>query len=182
MLNEQGTIVRYGEDEDDYSTDVFAAKSRQFIRTTDKSDPLFLEVAPNAPHWASNMRAALPAPRDEGTCIDRTFELRPNFNGHDTVEEPNWLKRTPDVGVGAQQRQFRVNCETLGSVDDLVIAIIDELRRAGRAGNTYIVFTSDNGFSFGEHRLIGKGHLYEESIASLCSCGARVSRRGRSTG
>jgi arylsulfatase A-like enzyme len=163
-LNEKGTVEEYGHAEDDYSTDVFAAKSRQFIRSTKASEPLFLEVAPNAPHWAGNIRAAVPAPRDAGSCADRTFELRANFNGVDTVSEPAWMAHTSVVAAPEQQKQFRLNCETLQSVDDMVIAIIDELRRAGRAGNTYIVFTSDNGFSFGEHRLIGKGHLYEESI------------------
>jgi N-acetylglucosamine-6-sulfatase len=39
-----------------------------------------------------------------------------------------------------------------------------ELEQAGRLNDTYVVFTSDNGYAFGEHRLVGKGDLYEASI------------------
>jgi hypothetical protein len=42
--------------------------------------------------------------------------------------------------------------------------LLDELEAAGRLDNAYVVFTSDNGYAFGEHRLTSKGQLYEESI------------------
>jgi arylsulfatase A-like enzyme len=163
-LNEQGKLVQYGDAPEDYSTDVLAAMSREFIRSTVESEPLFLEVGLNAPHWAGGLSYAIPAPRDKGSCNDRQFELRANFNARDTVSEPNWMKSASPVGEASQVFQFGQNCATLRGVDDAVMSIVDELRRSGRANNTYIIFTSDNGFSFGEHRLIGKGHLYEESI------------------
>ena len=38
------------------------------------------------------------------------------------------------------------------------------LRAAGELDNTYIVFTSDNGYMLGEHRKQGKHVVYEESV------------------
>jgi len=60
--------------------------------------------------------------------------------------------------------QRAATCDTLQSVDRAVSSVVDELKRTGRLQNTYIVFTSDNGYAFGEHRLVGKGDLYEASV------------------
>jgi N-acetylglucosamine-6-sulfatase len=47
----------------------------------------------------------------------------------------------------------------------LVEAVVNKLHSRGALGNTYVVFTSDNGMHFGEHRIpFGKGRPYEESI------------------
>jgi arylsulfatase A-like enzyme len=42
--------------------------------------------------------------------------------------------------------------------------ILDELERLGLAGDTIVIFTSDNGYFFGEHGLADKWFMYEESI------------------
>jgi arylsulfatase A-like enzyme len=49
-------------------------------------------------------------------------------------------------------------------VDDDVSSLIDLLASIGRLSNTYVVFASDNGYEFGEHSLVGKGDLFEESV------------------
>ena len=54
--------------------------------------------------------------------------------------------------------------ETLRAVDDSVGAVVDALRLKGILESTLLVFTSDNGFQFGEHGLIDKRTMYEESI------------------
>jgi arylsulfatase A-like enzyme len=53
---------------------------------------------------------------------------------------------------------------SLLAVDDLVAGVIEELRRGGELDSTTLVFTSDNGFNFGAHRLSHKMAPYEESI------------------
>jgi N-acetylglucosamine-6-sulfatase len=55
--------------------------------------------------------------------------------------------------------------ESLQSVDELVEAVVNKLQNVGALDNTYVVFTSDNGYHHGEHRIIlSKGKPYEESI------------------
>jgi arylsulfatase A-like enzyme len=50
-------------------------------------------------------------------------------------------------------------------LDDLVGGVVGKLRDSGQLSNTYIVFTSDNGWHHGEHRIPeGKSRPYEESI------------------
>ena len=53
---------------------------------------------------------------------------------------------------------------SLQAVDRAVQAVVDAVEAAGRMKDTYFVFTSDNGFLLGEHRLFGKVWPYEESI------------------
>jgi len=51
------------------------------------------------------------------------------------------------------------------SVDDMIPEIIDVLKKNGLLENTYIIFTSDQGFTLGEHRIIeGKSSFFEEDI------------------
>ena len=52
----------------------------------------------------------------------------------------------------------------LQAVDDMVEGVVNALAETGRLENTYIFFTSDNGFLLGEHGLVGKGAPYEEAI------------------
>ncbi|MBA3525131.1 MAG: sulfatase-like hydrolase/transferase, partial [Geodermatophilaceae bacterium] len=49
----------------------------------------------------------------------------------------------------------RQRLETLLAVDEAVVELMDVLEATGEAGNTLIVFTSDNGFLLGEHRIPG---------------------------
>ena len=162
-LVENTKSVRYGIEPDDYSTDVLAGKAIHAIATTKRSEPLFVEFAPYAPHRAG-VHDPTPAPRHVGACADTDFPLPANFNAYDEVSEPSWLAgempKDDDAIVGMR----RAACEAMLAVDEAVTNIFDALAKAGRLANTYVVVTSDNGFHFGEHRLLSKGDLYEESI------------------
>jgi len=51
------------------------------------------------------------------------------------------------------------------AVDEMVTAVVQKLKKNGQLDNTYIFFTSDNGFGIGEHQLSpGKGLPYDEDI------------------
>ncbi len=53
------------------------------------------------------------------------------------------------------------------AVDDGVGRIVDTLRETGRLNNTLIIFTSDNGYFYGEHGLTVERRLpYEESVGT----------------
>jgi arylsulfatase A-like enzyme len=59
---------------------------------------------------------------------------------------------------------FRRYAESLLALDEGVGRVLDYLEKSGLAGSTLVLYTSDNGFSLGEHGLIDKRHAYEESI------------------
>lgn len=152
---------KHGSAPEDYSTDVLASQARKFIETTPASDPLFLVTAVYGPHDSNG--PPIPAPRHAGTCSGFHFEPSPNFNAHDQVSEPSWMGPSEVTASGIDRHSAAI-CETLASVDEAVVSIVETLKQTNRLDQTYIVLMSDNGYSLGEHRLTGKGHLYEESV------------------
>ena len=60
---------------------------------------------------------------------------------------------------------FRTRIQSLQGVDQGVARIVKQLRSAGELDNTMILFTSDNGFLLGEHRLITKNVPYSQSLS-----------------
>src|SRR5262245_38541444 len=55
---------------------------------------------------------------------------------------------------------YRAEIQSLRSVDDLVGSVEDALNTAGKLDNTVIIYTSDNGYVYGDHRLFGKNSVY----------------------
>jgi arylsulfatase A-like enzyme len=92
----------------------------------------------------------------------------PNFNEADVSDKPASIQKTPSLGAGGIadiQRKYRCQLESLLAVDDGVKKVINALQAKGELQNTLIIYTSDNGFFNGEHRLrTGKMRVYEESI------------------
>ncbi len=159
-FNIENTVTRnYTDIPADYSTDRYAAMVRNFLRKADPTRPVFSYLAPVAPHFVTR-----PADRDKATCLGVTLPANPSFNAHDTVSEPKWMADVKAVSAVSMLKQRRGTCQALQAVDLAVSSLFTELQASGRLNNTYVIFTSDNGYSFGEHRLDGKGHLYEESI------------------
>jgi arylsulfatase A-like enzyme len=74
------------------------------------------------------------------------------------------LPRVDLTSAGAIDRFRERQLESLQAVDRGVRSILRALRDTGRLQNTFIVFTSDNGMLWGEHRLFGKSVPYEEAV------------------
>jgi arylsulfatase A-like enzyme len=174
-LNENGDLRPYGNRPRDYQTDVLARKSAQFVRkSVADRRPFFVTVAPLAPHDEGVLeddptapRNPRPAPRDMGRFSGKPLPRPPSFNEADVQDKPKSTRRRPLLH-GAQIREltrlYRSRLESLLSVDDLVDKLVTVLRRNGALDRTMIVFTSDNGYLLGEHRRVGKGVVYEESV------------------
>ena len=77
------------------------------------------------------------------------------------------------------QRKYRCQLESLLSVDEGVKKVVDALEAKGELDNTLIIYTSDNGYFNGEHR-IPEGRRRSTRSRSGCRsrCAARASRRG----
>ncbi|MEU8245839.1 sulfatase [Nonomuraea sp. NPDC048916] len=160
-LNENGGLVDYGWSADDYLSDVLARKAVDFIGAG--SEPFFLYLAPTGPHNPAN-----PAPRHADAFSDAYAPRTPSFNQADVSGEPAWLRARPpltDQVVARIDERYRSRLRSMLGVDDLVGAVMDKLRETGKLDNTYIFFSSDNGFHLGTHRLKqGKTTPFEEAI------------------
>ena len=159
-LSENGAERTYGDAPEDYFTDVVTDRAISFIRDDDER-PFFVYLTPVAPHFPS-----VPAPQDAGRFADEPAWRPPSFNEPDASDKP-WAGEHPPLdedAVSGADRLRRTALETLLAVDRAVGRVVEALQEAGELENTVIVFTSDNGYLWGEHRLVGKVWPYEESI------------------
>jgi arylsulfatase A-like enzyme len=157
-LVENGVEVPYGSQPADYSTDVLATKAVSFIEGTPAGTPLFLYFTPFAPHHPYT-----PGPNDS---VSLPLWRPPSYNEPDVSDKPAWVQLGPAMSatIQAATDATRNNqVASLFSVDRAVDAIVAALQRTGRLSNAVVVFTSDNGFTWGEHRMPeDKACVYEE--------------------
>ena len=162
-LNENGEIVSYGNDTEDYFTDVLTRKATDFVRrVTADSQPFFLYLAPAASH-----EPAIPATRHQGAFADEEAPRSPSFDEEDVSDKPSWIREIDslsDEQISEIDDRYRNWLATMLAVDEMVASLVRELRVAGELDNTFIFFTSDNGYHQGEHLIdYGKNTPYEES-------------------
>ncbi len=175
-LNQNGSLRKYTEAAEDYSTEVFTKKARNFIRANARAgDPFYLQLGYAAPHGGgggdpgrSCNRAAVPAPEDIRTLKGKFAGiLPPSFNEADVSDKPSAVSGREPLTPGQISdtlRKRRCAWESLLAVDRSVGDITKELARDGIDDTTYVFFLSDNGFLRGEHRVRdNKRFLYEES-------------------
>lgn len=160
--NSNGNVTTYGSASKDYSTDVLAARATDFITSTKDSQPLFLYFAPHAPH-----APATPAGRDAQAFSHLAPWRPPSYNEGDVSDKPGYVRaeRALSGSVAESVDQFRLDqYRSLLATDRAVASILDALTVSGRLSNTMIVFMSDNGMLWGEHRWHNKLVPYEESL------------------
>lgn len=177
-LNHDGKLVHVGKSESDYKTDYLAHAVTDIIhRRAPSSRPFFLWAAFTAPHRGSSDRGegnesgpknAVPAPRDEGHFDSLPVPRPPSFNEADVSDKPRGVRSLPRFSsrrLERVQERYRRQQESLLAVDSAVESIVEALDETGDLKHTVIVFTSDNGFFNGDHRLpSGKLLPYEPSI------------------
>ncbi len=162
--NDQGTIRHFGTKASDYRTDVESRKTRKFIASSvTQGKPFFAYVAPKAPHPPST-----PAPRDLHEYDGLKAPRLPSFNEQNVSDKPPWIRKLPrlsDAKKAKIDNNAEKRAESLQAVDDLVAGVVGKLRDKGVLSNTYVFFTSDNGWHHGEHRIpAGKARPYEEDV------------------
>jgi N-acetylglucosamine-6-sulfatase len=164
VLNENGTLKRYGAQPEDYGTDVYTQKVANFITASAKDNqPFFAYLAVYAPH-----QPATPAPRHATLFSDAKAPRTPSYNESDVSDKPQFIQRSAPLSSAVQNRiddLYRKRLQSLQAVDESVQKLIETLKSNGQLENTYFVFTSDNGFHLGQHRMpSGKQTAYEEDI------------------
>ena len=171
QLNENGRLVEY--DEGAYKTEVLAEKAARFVAEAAPSRrPFFLWVATNGPHKDSGLpdyveRNPEPAPRDRGMFEHQRAPRHAAIDEGDVSDKPRDVRKHPRLDGAARERldrEYVSQLESLASIDRLVAGLVRRLRAAGELDRTLFVFTSDNGYLRGHHRLEGKSRPYEEAI------------------
>ncbi|KAI0422218.1 alkaline-phosphatase-like protein [Xylaria grammica] len=169
--------------EGQYSTDVMAEKAYGFLDDAVRrlgNKPFFLTVAPIGPHSNVIIKDASPG-EDRSAQFGEPIPAERHRHLFEDVKVPRTENFNPDHSSGAswllglpQQNQsnidyndhfYRQRLRSLQAVDELVDGLITRLEEYGILDDTYIVYSSDNGFHIGQHRLQpGKTCGYEEDI------------------
>lgn len=163
-LKDNGSVVVYPKNQANYQTDVLATRAANTITEASNSGkPFFMWLTPTAPHGGPGVRVAT---RYAKALSTYTLPSKPSFNEADLSDKPAWLQGLPLVRAGVVKKSEIVRLRMLLAVDDMVERVVNQLTAVGELANTDIIFTSDNGFMRGEHRVAsGKEIGYEESLA-----------------
>jgi N-acetylglucosamine-6-sulfatase len=150
-------------------------------RRIPRADPLMLFVWQQAPHDSAPIESddpsvtlGLPVRTPVPAAVDRDFfkgtalPRSQAFNEKDVADKPRRVRGMPLLNqnyIAALREQHQQRLETLRAVDRGVKQIVHTLRSLDEFDNTVIVFTSDNGFMQGQHRIIqSKTEPYEPAI------------------
>jgi arylsulfatase A-like enzyme len=86
----------------------------------------------------------------------------------DVSDKPGYIRRRPELSRsvrGAAKELTRQRAEAIHAMDRDIARTVRLLKRTGEWRNTVFVFTSDNGYYLGEHRIPqGKVHGHEPSL------------------
>ncbi len=153
-----------------YETDMLNNLATEELRNTSPEQPFYLQLDYTSPHGDFRQPAGPePAPRHYDWFKGAPFphNRAQGFDEGNVSDKPSFIREAPYLSL-SDIHTYRVywdkQLEAERSIDDGVKQIIDTLGSLHRLRNTYILFTSDNGFFFGEHRLIGGKFLaYEPS-------------------
>ncbi|KAJ9316313.1 hypothetical protein DTO271D3_3582 [Paecilomyces variotii] len=157
-----------------HTADVIEEKALGFLDDAISGDrPFFVAIAPVTPHsnidqeGTVKMTAPIPAERHKHLFKDVKVPRTEHFNP-DTPSGVNWISRLPkqnQSNVDYNDYFYRQRLRALQTVDELVDSVVRRLKESGKLDNTYIIYTSDNGYHIGQHRLQpGKECGFEEDI------------------
>jgi N-acetylglucosamine-6-sulfatase len=165
------TLTTYGGAPEDYSTDVLRERAKAFISdAVGQNQRFFLYLAFKAPHLPQT-----PAPRHEGMFQSIPPWRPPSYNEADVSDKPTWVQNTTPMTPAEQADLDQVRIDQLemvqavdeaigGSTTYGITGIVEHLQNLGVLNDTMIVYFSDNGWYWGEHRFRAKNKPYEEAI------------------
>jgi N-acetylglucosamine-6-sulfatase len=153
-----------------YQTDALTNIADEELRGTSHEQPFYLQLDYTSPHGDFRKPAGPePAPRHYGWFEGAPYphDRSQGFDEGSVNDKPRFIREAPYLSL-SDIHTYRIyydkQLEALRSVDDGVREVVNTLGSLHRLRNTYILFTSDNGFFFGEHRLLGGKFLaYEPS-------------------
>jgi N-acetylglucosamine-6-sulfatase len=176
-----GREEAFGNQERDHLTRVINREtSRTIRRFSRKVDPFYVQVDHLAPHTENGRSSgpsrcsgrSVPDPRDNELLDTEIKQIElprpPNFNERDVTDKPSFIRARLGLGKTGKEklkRRFHCRIASLRAVDRGVKKIVKTLRQEDALDETVIIFTSDNGYFQGEHRIsFNKTVPYEEAL------------------
>jgi N-acetylglucosamine-6-sulfatase len=176
QLAVNGELTRVGNKPRDYITRVINRRAAKMVRRyAPKRSPLYLQVDHRAPHTEEGADSGPPCgglvppdPRDATAFRDEDLPRPASFDEQDVSDKPSFIRELPRLAASttaAIAERYRCGLASLLAVDRGVAKLVAALRRAHELDDTVLMFTSDNGFFYGEHRIPEqKTRPYEEAL------------------
>ena len=170
VSEEDGTLTVYDDHISDaqYSTDLGAAKMREFVSAAVAEErPFFAFWTPLASH-TDGFAPPASAARHHGVFDDLPLWRPPSWDEADVSDKPRYVVNFPidQVAITDVDREF--GYEALLAVDEQLGAFLDLVDSLGVGTDTLVVFTSDNGVTWGEHGLFFQSKVAPTRSASGC--------------
>jgi len=175
QLSTKDGVVRHGNRPSDYQTDRYGELAAELVEGGRRGGrPFFVNVAFLAPHNEVKRGedegaggSPVPAPRHAGTLGNESLPDTAAFDEADVTDKPKAVQNLPQLSGPVRNgilAAYRARLESLLAVDEAVGRVVEALRRSGELQRTVLMFTSDNGFMHGEHRIPrGKAQVYDPS-------------------
>ncbi len=148
--------------------------TRMIDRYAKKRRPFYLQIDQLAPHVGNGNEGGrcsdvpIPAPQDMGLFEDAQAPRSARFSEADVSDKPQFIQRLAPFSAPLADeidRSYGCALAAMRSVDRGVDRVLGELRRSGELGKTMVAITSDNGYSYGSHRIpLTKGLAYQEHL------------------
>jgi arylsulfatase A-like enzyme/chitodextrinase len=143
-----------------YSTTITFDRALGYLddfESRDDDRPFYLHLTPVAPH------SPFVAEGRYANASVPPLVTTPSHFETDRSDKPSWVRNRSTTLTSAQNTRTAM-IRTLYSVDDQVDRLMRRLDQLGELDNTLVIFTSDNGYFWGEHSLTSKFLPYQQSV------------------
>ncbi|KAF1965780.1 Arylsulphatase [Bimuria novae-zelandiae CBS 107.79] len=173
MSRNNGPPVSY---KGEYSPDVTAQKAYGFLEeATQHPEPWFLTIAPIAPHSNvklepfKDLESDVPQYAERHAHLFKDYKIPRDANFNPSKQGgTGWIKKLPllnDTVIEYNDEFQRSRLRALQSVDEMIEQLVKTLDQKGLLDDTYIIYTTDNGYHLSQHRLhAGKECGYDTDI------------------
>ena len=148
-VNRDGTVVGF----EGHYTDWLSGRAKRFIEgRRGLSAPFFMHVSP----WDTHS-PLLPPERHRDAYPDARVPRPPSFDEADISDKPSWVGEKDRIRAAEKDvfdRRYGRRLRSALTLEDLSRDVFSALSRAGHLDDTYVVFTSDNGYHMGLHRMM----------------------------
>jgi N-acetylglucosamine-6-sulfatase len=150
-----------------YTTNVLGVRGREYVTSAlGLSKPFLLYETPQAPHWieihnadGTTSRLAVPETKYASTNVGTCSGVRET----DRTDKPPYI-RNSTFSEASAQKMCQSQLRAIMTADDQFGATMQLLSDRGVLDNTLVIFSSDNGYMWGEHNRTEKFVAYEPSL------------------